>query len=146
MDTENNKPKNTDLLYEELSYKVRGAVMEVSKKYGKGLKEIIYQKALAEEFTKNNILFEEQKRIVIFSIETGKQLGTYIPDFVIDDKIVLEIKSTNSKFTGFVEQELSYLKASKYELGFLVNFSSPTLYIKRLIYTNDRKPQFRVNQ
>ena len=124
MDTENNKPKNTDLLYEELSYKVRGAVMEVSKKYGKGLKEIIYQKALAEEFTKN----------------------TYIPDFVIDDKIVLEIKSTNSKFTGFVEQELSYLKASKYELGFLVNFSSPTLYIKRLIYTNDRKPQFRVNQ
>lgn len=137
-----NEPKitNKNLLYPELSYQIQGAVFEVANKYGKGLKENIYQKALAEEFTKRDIRFEEQKRINIHSLETGKILGTYVPDFVIKDKIILEIKATEFATKQDLNQQRSYLKASIYEIAYLVNFCTPKLFIKRSIYTNDRKP------
>jgi GxxExxY protein len=99
----------------------------------------------AEEFDKLGISYQQQKRITIYSIETGEPLGTYVPDFVVEDKIILEIKSTDFVIQKDVQQQLSYLKASKYELGFLANFSTPQLYIKRSIFTNDRKPAFRVS-
>ncbi|MFA6552214.1 MAG: GxxExxY protein [Candidatus Paceibacterota bacterium] len=131
--------KTGKLLYEELSYKIRGAFFSVANTYGKGLKEIIYQKALAEEFEKLNIPFEREKRINIYSVKTGKLLGTYLPDFVVDNKIVIEIKATDFPNKLDIEQQLSYLKSSNYEIGYLVNFGTPRLYIKRTIYTNDRK-------
>jgi GxxExxY protein len=146
MNTDQSKQIDTDLLYPDLSYKIRGAIMNIANKYGKGLKESIYQKALAEEFDKLGINYQQQKRITIYSFETGKPLGTYVPDFLIDDKIILEIKATDFIIQKDVQQQLSYLKASKYELGFLANFGTPQLYIKRSIFTNDRKPAFRVNQ
>jgi GxxExxY protein len=145
MTTETGKQNITELLHEELSYKIRGAILKVSQKYGKGFKESIYQNALAEEFVILGLKFEEQKRITIYSIETGRSLGIYTPDFIIEDLVIVEIKAADFNNLKFVEQELSYLKATKYELGFLVNFSSSPLFIKRLIYTNDRKPQVRVN-
>jgi len=131
---------NKNLLYPDLSYQLQGAVFEVSNKYGKGLKENIYQNALVEEFTKRNIKFEEQKRINIHSIDTGKVLGTYVPDFIIDEKIILEIKATEFATKQDLNQQQSYLKASTYEVAYLVNFCTPKLFIKRSIYTNDRKP------
>ena len=133
------KITNKNLLYPELSYQIQGAVFEVANKYGKGLKENIYQKALAEEFTKRDIKFEEQKRINIYSLETGKVLGTYVPDFVIDGKIILEIKATEFATKQDLNQQRSYLKASIHEVAYLVNFCTPKLFIKRSIYTNDRK-------
>jgi len=131
--------RNKSLLYPNISYQVQGAIFEVANKYGKGLKENIYQKALAEEFAKRGIKFEEQKRINIYSLETGKILGTYVPDFVIDNKIILEIKATEFATKQDLNQQRSYLKASIYEIAYLMNFSTPKLFIKRSIYTNDRK-------
>lgn len=145
MNTEENKQKNTDLLFPELSYAIRGAVMSVSEKYGKGLKELVYQNALAEEFDIRKIKYEKEKRITILSIDTGKALGYYTPDFIVDDKIIVELKATDFISQQNISQELSYLKASKYEVGFLINFNTPKLYIKRLIYTNNRKPAVRVS-
>lgn len=131
---------NTDLLEAELSYKLQGAVFNVSNNYGAGFKEQLYQKALAEELEKQGIQFEQQKRITIYSLETAKPLGFYTPDFVINNKIVLEIKSTNFTTNQDINQQISYLKASNYEIGYLVNFGTPKLYMKRSIYTNNRKP------
>lgn len=145
MNTDQSQLINTDLLHSDLSYKVRGAIMNVANKYGKGLKESIYQAALAEEFDKLKIKYEQQKRVTIYSVETSKPLGTYVPDFVVEDKIIIEIKATDFVIQKDVQQQLSYLKASKYELGFLANFSTPQLYIKRSIFTNDRKPSLRVH-
>jgi len=133
---------DTKLLYPELSYEIRGAIYAVSNDYGKGLKEKVYQKALAEEFENRNIFFEREKRISIRSIKTGKEIGVYIPDFVVDDKIIIEIKASEFIARSNIEQQLSYLKSSKHEIGYLVNFSTPRLYIKRTIYTNDRKSSF----
>lgn len=132
--------KNKNLLYPELSYQIQGAIFAVANKYGKGFKESIYQKALVEEFTKRKIPFEPQKRIKIYSIDSGKALGSYIPDFVIDGKIIVEIKASIFTTNDYVRQQQSYLKASKYEVGYLVNFCTPRLFIKRSVYSNNRKP------
>ncbi|MCX6720867.1 MAG: GxxExxY protein [Candidatus Staskawiczbacteria bacterium] len=134
---------NTDnidsFLERDLSYKLRGAIYNVANKYGAGLKEQIYQKALAEEFTKQNISFEQQKRINIYSLDTGKSLGVYIPDFVIYNKIILEIKASSFTTRQDINQQISYLKASTYEIGYLVNFNTSELDIRRSIFTNNRK-------
>ena len=87
-----------------------------------------------------SLKFERQKRINIYSIDSGKVLGVYIPDLVIEDKIIIEIKATNFTIDQFLRQQQSYLKASKYEIGYLVNFGAPKLYFKKSIFTNDRKP------
>ncbi len=123
----------------ELCYEIQGAAYAVANKYGSGLKEQIYQKALAEEFTKRNLKFEQQKRITIYSLDSGKPLGVYAPDFVIEDKVILEIKASNFTTHQDINQQRSYLKASNYEIGYLVNFGIANLDIKRSIYTNDRK-------
>lgn len=128
------------LLEEELTYKIRGCIYNTANKYGKGLKENIYQKALAEEFQKSGLNFEEQKRINIYSIDTGKKLGTYIPDFVLEGKIIVEIKASSFTRREDIDQQRSYLRASIYEIAYLVNFNTPKLEIIRSVYTNDRKP------
>lgn len=127
------------LLEEELSYAIRGCIYATANKYGKGLKEIIYQNALAEEFDKNNIKYEQQQRINIFSLETGKKLGTYIPDFIVEDRIIIEIKASSFTRKEDINQQRSYLRASKYEIGFLANFCSENLDLIRSIHTNDKK-------
>jgi GxxExxY protein len=127
------------ILEPELSYKIQGAIYNVANKYGKGLKEQIYQKALIEEFTKRKLKFDAQKHIQIFSLDSGKPLGIYVPDFVIEDKIILEIKSSSFTTKQDISQQQSYLRASTYEIGYLVNFGTPKLDIRRSIYTNDRK-------
>ena len=139
--------KSTDnFLEKELSYKIIGCFYNVFNKYGYGLKEIIYEKALSEEFNKNKIQYERQKRINIYSFDTGKILGTYVPDFIVENKIVLEIKSIDFLTRKCIYQQRSYIKASLYEIGYLVNFGAKEIEIKRSIYTNDRKPFSRLLQ
>lgn len=141
----NQKQKDTNvgklgLLHGKLSYDLQGCIFRVANKYGKGLKEIIYQKALEEELVSKGVTFESQKRINIYSIDSGKVLGTYVPDLIVGDAIIVEIKATSYPIQQDLEQQLSYLRASKYEVGYLANFATPKLYLKRLIYTNNRKP------
>lgn len=136
--------KERGWLYPELSHNLVGAIYAVAKEYGKGFKEGIYQKALAEELDKRHIVYKQQQRIQIFSFETGKLLGSYVPDYVIDDKIIVELKASNFTVPQDIQQQLSYLKASEYEVGYLVNFSTPKLFLRRSIYTNDHKPYIKV--
>jgi GxxExxY protein len=131
---------NEKLLYEKLSYDLRGALIEVRKNFGSGYKETIYGNALAEELTTRGIKFEREKTVKIYSPKSGRVVGNYRPDFIIDDKIILEIKAVDFVPKNFIDQLYSYLRNSEYQLGFFVNFKSPNLYIKRIIYTNDRKP------
>jgi len=128
------------LLEEELSYKVRGCFYGVANMYGKGLKEVVYEKALAESFKKVGLKFLEQHRINIYSLETGIKLGTYVPDFIVEGKVVVEIKASSFTRKEDLNQQLSYLRCSIYEIGYLVNFSTAKLDIRRSIFTNDRKP------
>lgn len=149
----NNTPNNTNqntnkhksnLLYPELSYIIQGCFFETRKQYGPGQKENIYQRILEEKFLKASLKTEREKRINIYSQDSGKIVGTYQPDMLIEGKVIIEIKS--SRFTTKLDERqlYHYLRNSQYQLGYLVNFSTQRLYIKRIIYTNDRKPYIRV--
>jgi len=127
------------LLHRELSYKIRGLFFKIRNTYGPGQKENIYQNLLAESLKENKIPFGKEKAINIYT-PNKKIAGIYKPDFIIDNKVIVEIKS--SRYTTRIDEKqlYYYLRNSKYEVGFLVNFSTPKLYIKRIIYSNSRKP------
>ncbi len=123
-----------ELLYKELSYQIQGAAIEVRKNYGSGHKESIYQKALAEEFGLRNISFEREPSVKIKSPKTGRLIGVYRPDFLIDSKVIIELKAVEVFPRKFIDQLFDYLKNSNYELGYFINFGGAKLYMKR-IYT-----------
>lgn len=126
------------LLYGDLTYKIRGAMFAVHKALGSGHKEIVYQMALAREFQLANIPFVIEKILDI--IYRDKKVGTYRPDFVVDDKVIIELKAV-SFLTRDTEVQMSYyLRGSNYSLGLLVNFGSRRLEIRRRIYTIRANP------
>ena len=129
----------SELLYKELSYQIQGAVIDVRKNYGSGHKESVYQSALVEELKLGKIPFKREPSISIVSPKTNKIIGIYRPDFLVDDKVILEIKAVEFLARKLVDQLFDYLRNSKYELGYFINFAGPKLYMKRIIYTNDRK-------
>jgi len=119
------------LLYKELSYKVRGCFFEVYNKLGPGFKETIYHNALVEEFNLQSIAFESKKKIPI--TYKDKRVGIYEPDFLVDNKIITEIKSQPRIMRLDELQLYYYLKGTEYRLGFLVNFGAEKLEICRRI-------------
>lgn len=130
----------TQLLYKELAYKVQGVLFEVYKIIGPGFKELVYQNAIEEELKLQKIKYIREPSLKI--VFKGKNMGLYKPDFIIEDKIILEIKSVAEMPTYFENQLFSYLKASNYLLGLLANFGSDkNVEIKRRIYDTARKPK-----
>ncbi|MDO8537176.1 MAG: GxxExxY protein [bacterium] len=127
------------LLYKELSYQIQGAAIEVRKNFGPGHKESLYQNAFAEELTSRGITFEQEKSIRIYSPKTSKIIGSYKPDFVIEGKVLVELKALEKTPRLAVDQLYDYMRNSDCELGYFVNFSTPKLFMKRIIFTNDRK-------
>jgi GxxExxY protein len=128
-----------DLLYEDLSYQIRGAAYDVRKNYGPGHKEVLYQRAFEEEMNLRKIKFVREKPIKIYSPLTGKIIGSYQPDFIVDDKIIVELKALENIPRKMIDQLYSYLRNSIYQLGFFINYGFDGIDIKRIIYTNDRK-------
>lgn len=115
--------QKSKLLYPNLSYQVRGAIFEVYKRLGPYHKESVYGNALNEELKKRKVTFSRQKRVEIKY--NNKKVGTYIPDFVVDNKIILEIKATKFLHKSAIQQLYYYLNGTSYRLAFLVNFNNP---------------------
>ena len=138
--TDTEDAQNTsNLLYTETTYKIRAAVFAVKKELGLGHKESIYQKALAEEFKKTGLLFSQEKAI---DIKYGdKKIGIYRPDFIVEDKILIELKAL--PFIGAIQQKQiwSYLKGSDHKLALLINFGGTDIEIKRVIHDGKRGPR-----
>ena len=131
------------LLHEKLSYEIRGCAIEVRKNYGPGHKEEVYQRGLAEELNSKNLKFKKEDPIEIFSPKSGKIVGSYRPDFIIGDRIILELKSLKVVPKEMANQLYTYLRNSTFELGFLINFGGSKLVIKSIVYSNERKPWFK---
>lgn len=122
-----------DLLYKDLVYKVQGALFEIYKTLGPGFKESIYQNAIEEELRTQKIDFRREHSLKIEY--KSKEVGFYRPDFIIDEKIILEIKAVPETLMYFETQLYYYLKATNYKLGLLVNFGSDGgVDIRRRIY------------
>lgn len=128
------------LLDEPLTYQVRGVLIEVSRRYGSGHKERVYQEACREAFVRTGIQFAVQPRVAVHSVDTGRTLATHIPDFVIAERIVVELKAVPWLPPAAATQLEQYLRVTTFEIGFLVNFGTPKAQIVRRIFTNDRKP------
>lgn len=115
----------------ELSNKIIGLAINVHKELGPGFAEKIYEKALAYEFSKAGLKLNEQREINVKY--KNLELGCQRVDFLVENEIILELKSV-SELNGIHEaQMLSYLKTSGKKLGLLLNFAKKRLEIKRLV-------------
>ena len=136
--------KVPDFLYEELSYKIRGCAFRVYNTLGFGHKEKVYQRALCSEFAEAGLKYEQEKALSI--TYNDKRIGIYRPDFVIEDKILIEIKAVPVMPKNHETQLTYYLKGTNYKLGFLINFGSPKLEIRRRVWTPYYQRKSAINQ
>lgn len=123
----------SDLKYQDLTEKIIGASFEVHKFLGNGFQEVIYQRALAYEFEKAELSFEREIDQQIFYRDKEHPIGTRRADFVVDGKVLVEIKAVSELEDVHLAQALNYLKAYKLEVGLLINFGSKSLNFRRLI-------------
>ena len=121
----------TELLYKELTFAVIGAAMEVHRLLGSGFLETVYQKALAHELRARNISFQEQVHLPV--IYKGELIGDYIADFVIDGKLIVEIKAVSRLNSAHQAQAMHYLSATGLRLALLLNFGAGSLEHRRVI-------------
>ena len=118
----------------DLCYKIRGICMKAHTGLGPGFPEEYYQKALEYEFTKNNIVFEPQKAVSVFYEEVI--VGVNYLDFLIEEKLILEIKSVHNLDDVHKFQVLKYLASTDLDVALLINFGRSSLQYERILPTN----------
>ena len=117
-------------LYKELTDKILRACYNVHNGLGCGFFEKVYQEALGIELTEMGISFEREKHLPI--TYHGKILDCdYIADFVVEGKVILELKAVTEMNTLFEAQLINYMKATHIKVGYLINFGQERLYYKR---------------
>ena len=119
------------LLYENLTYTVIGAAMEVHNVLGGGFLEIVYQRALVKEFSLRKISFVEQMKLPVSY--KGSLVGEYFADFLVEDKLIVEIKAVSKLNRAHQAQTMHYLAATGYHLALLLNFGARSLEHRRII-------------
>ena len=135
----NNKEK-TKLVHSDISYKIIGVLFDVYNELGFGYQEKYYYKAIREGLKKSSLSFKEQLPIPIKYGDS--KIGIYYLDFVVNEKVVLEIKQGERFLKKHFDQVLAYLKSSGLELGILAGFTSNGIKFKRVLNIN---PYIRKN-
>ena len=121
----------TQLVYKELSYKIVGALYETYNNLSYGHRERTYQKALEEEFENKRIAFKKELYFPIYF--KNKLVSKYFFDFLVEDKIILELKVSNDLYQNDINQILAYLKTKNYHLGILAVFTNRGVKTKRIV-------------
>ncbi len=120
-----------DLIYPELSYKLVGLAYNVFNELGHGHLEKIYQKAYAKELKEAGIIFKEQVPYqVIYKEEI---IGNNFLDFLIEEKVIIELKRSDFYSKKYIDQVSNYIKVSNLKLAILINFTSNGVRIKRIV-------------
>lgn len=119
------------LIEEELSGRIPGCCISVHRVLGPGFLESIYEEALAIEFAKNGLRFERQKNVLISY--DGKPVGEHRLDYLLESRVVLELKACKNIDDIHLAIARSYLKATNLTLTLVVNFAKPTLEIRRVV-------------
>jgi GxxExxY protein len=120
------------IIYEQKSYKIFGACIEVHKELGSGFLEGIYQEALEMEFENLGIPFEREKELLIY-YKNRKLQKRYKSDFICYDQILIELKALNYLTSEHESQIINYLKVTNLKIGFLFNFGEKSLKYKRFV-------------
>lgn len=124
--------------YADITHKIIGAAMEVHKFLGNGFQEVIYQRALAYEMRLVNLEFAREIEQDIFYKELQEPIGTRRADFVVEGKVLVELKAMSKLEEVHWAQTLNYLKAYKLEVGLLINFGAKSLEWKRFVLTEKK--------
>lgn len=127
-------------LEKDLSYRLMGCFYKIRNLYGSGHRENFYDKVFNEVLNLENIKFIDKPKVNLYSIQTGKIISYIIPDKLVENKIIVEIKAKPFITSDDFGQVFEYLKITDYEILYLVNFAGGEFNPKRFIYTNDRKP------
>jgi len=123
------------LVHGGLTGKIIGAAMEVHSKLGPGFLESVYEEALAYEFQLQNIGFEKQKEVPVFY--KNRQVKQFICDFLVDSRVIVELKAITEITEIEKLQVINYLKAGGFQVGLLLNFGQKSLEYKRLVNTKN---------
>jgi len=119
------------LVYKELSYKIIGIAMKVHRDLGNGFLEKVYENALMVLFYKENIKVEQQKCLKLEYY--GENIGNYIADILVDDKIIVELKTVEKITEIHIAQVINYLKITGKKLGIILNFKNSKLEYRRIV-------------
>ena len=120
-----------DILFKELSYAIIGTAMEVHRILGPGYLEAVYQAALAHELELRGIAARREQHLPV--TYKGVDVGYYIADFVVEDKIILELKATTKLILLHKAQVINYLTTTGFQLAILINFGEKSLETQRVI-------------
>ena len=124
---------NDNLKYGDITDKIIGAAFEVHTFLGNGFQEVIYQRALVLELARAGLTFAREIEQEIFYKELPEPIGTRRADFVVEGKVLVELKAISELEEVHIAQLLNYLRAYRLEVGLLLNFGSKSLTFKRLI-------------
>ena len=116
--------------YEELTKGIINSAYAVHNTLGYGFLERVYHNALVVELESRRIPVESEKKLFVHY--RGKTVGEFIPDIIVDSKVVVEVKSVENHVTAFEAQLLNYLKATGNEVGLLINFGR-SVEVKRIV-------------
>ena len=113
--------------------RIIGCAIQVHRSLGPGLLESVYQRGLAIEFAYAQIPFDSRRRVSVNY--RGEKLGDFEPDFIVEDQVVVEVKSASAHDRVFDAQVLTYLRLTGLRAGLLLNFGRPVLKdgIKRFV-------------
>lgn len=123
----------SNLKYANITEKIIGASFEVHKFLGNGFQEVIYQRALAYEMHQAKLEFVREIEQYIYYKDLPEPIGKRRADFVVENKILVELKAVIQLENVHLAQALNYLKVYKLEVGLLINFGSKSLTFKRLV-------------
>ena len=123
--------KTAKYQFEELSNQIIGAAIRVHKELGPGFLESIYEEALKVELSQNGLNFASQMEIQIEYLEVP--VGLHRLDLLVQNEVIVELKAVKELADIHFAQLRSYLKATGVKVGLLLNFSKPTLEVRRVV-------------
>ena len=117
---------------EEITYRIIGCAMKVHNTLGNGFQEVIYQRCLAIELEKAGLSFGREVEQTIFY--EGIDVGTRRADFVVEGKVIVELKALINLEDVHLAQAKNYVVAYDFEIGLLINFGSTSLQYKKVFH------------
>ena len=125
------KQKVDDLIEPDLSYKIVGLCMEIYRQLGNSCKEKYYQRALEVAFRKNDMVFNKEIKVDLGVFD--EKIGHYFLDFLVEKRVVVELKAKPFLNKNDAKQVLDYLRATNKKLGLIVNFGKASLEYHRIL-------------
>lgn len=120
---------------EAVSKRVIGCGYEVSNELGAGFFKAVYENALCLEFERQGLSFERQKHLEVRY--KGRVVGHYVADFILEKRLLLELKALSALTNEHDAQVMNYLRATGLKVGLLLNFGTPRLGVRRLVWQHD---------